>query len=207
MRSRITGNLQTYVLTEQLATCQRFDIDMNVLKTSIQTEFDNQSIDAQIEECKQIRGSVYDYLITTTWAPASSPVLPALVVLLVKALIVVATFAAIVIIAYQGAIGFKEILAPTPKYYCSICGAGPFDTVAELIAHRAQYHPDAAKYQCPYCGQAFNTPEELNAHVAECPWKPQAIPDWVPWVIVGIVAVGAIIIIPKVLGFIKTKGE
>jgi hypothetical protein len=129
-------------------------------------------------------------------------------VFIIKAIVIVLAWASIVAVTYYAALGFKEMISPTPKYYCSICGAGPFSSVAELTAHRLKEHPDAAKYQCPYCGQAFNTAEELNAHVKECPWKPAEVPSWVPWLIAGIVAVGAIIIIPKILSiaFPKRKG-
>lgn len=208
MPSRLTGKLQTYVLTEQMVTCERFTTDVGAIKARLQYQLDSAGVDAQVESCKQIRAYNYDYLITDVWCPTASPVLPAIVVFVIKAIVIVLAWAAIVAVTYYGALAFKEMLLPAPKYYCSICGAGPFSSVAELTAHRVKEHPDATKYQCPYCGQAFNTAEELNKHVAECPWKPPEVPSWVPWVIAGIVAVGAIIIIPKILGvaFPKRKG-
>jgi len=209
MRSRVTGQLQSYVLTEQMVTCDRFDADMGTLKTNIQDEFDTQGIDAQIEECKQVRATRYDYLITKTWAPSESPIPAIIIPLIWKVILIILAWAAIVAIAYVGTYAFKELLVPTPKYYCSECGAGPFSTVAELTAHRATAHPELAKYQCPYCGQAFATADELNAHVAECPWKPQAVPDWVPWLVGGIVAIGAVYVVIKIVPHLlrrKTEG-
>jgi DNA-directed RNA polymerase subunit RPC12/RpoP len=203
MTSRITGQLKTYVLTEQLITCDRYEADMDALKTNIQREFDTQQIDAQVEGCKQVRATNYDYLICNTWiaieSPASLVIIPAIAILLWQAIIVVLAVAAISIILLLAAGGFKEMIAPTPKYYCSICGAGPFSTIAELTAHRTQTHPEAAQFQCPYCGSAFATAEQLNKHVAECPWRPQGIPDWVMWVVGGGVALGAIYVIIKYL--------
>jgi len=205
MPSRLTGKLQTYVLTEQMVTCERFTANMVAFKTQLQYVIDNGGVDAQVESCKQIRAYNYDYLITNVWVPTASPPLPAIVIFIIKAIVIVLSWAGIVAVTYYGALAFKEMLFPSPKYYCSLCGAGPFNSIAELTAHRAKEHPDAAKYQCPYCGQAFNTAEELNKHVAECPWKPPEVPNWLPWVIVGIVAVGAIIIIPKILGIAFPK--
>lgn len=204
MTSRITGQLHSYVLTEQLITCERYDAEMNALKTSIQTEFENQQIDAVMEDCKHIRATHYDYLITHTWVPVETTsglfTIPAVVIpLIVKAIIVVLTVAAIATVLYLFAAGFKELVAPQPKYYCSICGAGPFATIAELTAHRTQTHPDAARFQCPYCGQAFATADELNKHVAECPWRPQGVPDWITWIVGGAVAIGVIYIVVKLL--------
>ncbi|MBA7490219.1 hypothetical protein ES702_00754 [subsurface metagenome] len=209
MRSRLTGKLQTYVLTEELITCDRFQVDMTELKNSIQAEYDLKSVDAQVEKCKHIRAGTYDYLILDTWAAAEVPALgdpiitPALIMFMVKAILAVLAYAAIVVITYFAAIGMKQVLWPTPKYYCSICGEGPFETVAELTAHRREFHPDAAAHQCPYCGQAFATIEQLNAHVEECPWRPKELPEWVPYAIVGIGIIAAIIIVPKVIDYIK----
>jgi len=205
MRSRLSGKLQAYVLTEQLTTCERFDFDMSTFKVMLQSELDANEIDAQVDSCKKVRAYNYDYIITNIWCPASSPIPATIVVAIAKAIITVATYAAIVAITYYAAVGFKELLYPTPKYYCSICGAGPFSSLSELIAHRIKEHPEAAKYQCPYCGQAFETIEQLNAHMAECPWKPKEVPAWLPWLVIGIVAVGAIIIVPRVLELIPKK--
>ncbi len=209
MTSRITGKLATYVLTEQLITCARYEADMNALKTDIQTEFDTQAIDAQIESCKQVRATSYDYLITDTWVATETPtslLIPVVVIpFLWQAIIVVCTVAAISVILLLTVGGFKEMIAPEPKYYCSICGAGPFSTVAQLTAHRTQTHPEAAQFQCPYCGSAFATADELNKHVAECPWRPQGVPDWVMWIVGGGVALGAVYVIIKLLPQLKRK--
>ncbi len=208
MRSRLTGKLQTYILTEELITCDRFEVDMTELKNNIQTEYDTQGIDAQAEKCKHIRAGTYDYVIVNTWV-AAEPVAGTLLIpvvlipLIAKAIIFILGYAAIVVITYLGVIAIREVVWPAPKYYCSICGAGPFSTVAELTAHRTQNHPEAAAHQCPYCGQAFATVEQLNAHVEECPWRPSEIPDWVPYALLGLGIIAAIVIVPKVIGYME----
>jgi hypothetical protein len=205
MPSRITGKLQTYVLTEQLVTCERFTADMGGVKTRLQYELDRGEVDAQVESCRQIRAYRYDYLVTNVWCPAASPIPAAVVVFLAKAIIIVLTWAGIVAVTYFALVGFKEQLFPTPKYWCPYCGAGPFSSVTELTAHIIKEHPGLPRYVCPYCGQVFETAEQLNEHMKECPWKPAEIPTWVPWVIAGIALVGAIIIIPKIIEIIWPK--
>lgn len=203
LTSRVSGVATAYVLTEQLATCQRFEADMVALKGAIQDEFDSEGLDAIVDACKQIRSKYRDHLIVRTWCPASSPIPAVVIPWLWKALIVVLAFAAIMTIAYVGTYAFRELIWPAPKFRCSACGAGPFSSMAELVAHRTQEHPELPTYQCPYCGQAFETPEELNAHVEECPWKPAGVPEWLPWLIGGIAAVGitigVVIIAPEVI--------
>ena len=41
---------------------------------------------------------------------------------------------------------------PVFDYYCDLCGAGPFSSQAELDAHIATTHPPEPEYYCPYCG-------------------------------------------------------
>ena len=196
MVSPLTGKLTIYELVRTQDTCSHFTANMTELKTGIQNELTAQSYDAQVEACSQIQETNYDYLLTDIWMPAASPIAP----LILLAIILIATIvigATITIVSKS----IHDTWIPTQKYYCDICGA-EFGSIAELTAHRRMAHPEVAAYQCPYCGSAFATAEELNKHVLECPLKPKGA-DWgqtILWIIVGVGAVAAIVIIvPKVL--------
>lgn len=192
MLSRITGKLQIYELVRCMDTCDHFTADMTQLKTGIQTQFDSQGVDAQVDNCRQLVEPSYDYLLTDTWLPAESPILPIIIVAAIFIIKVVIVAAAIYLVSRA----VHDTWFPTQTYYCDICGEG-FSSIAELTAHRRTAHPEVPPYQCPYCGSAFNTAAELDAHVKECPLRGGG-PDWtLILVIIAGIAV-TVIVVPRI---------
>lgn len=194
MVSALTGKLTTYELIRTQDTCSRFTADMNQLKTALQNEFFSQGQDAYVENCTQIRETNYDYLLTDIWMPAESPIAPLIIVAIIVILkyVVPIVIAGIVFYAIQKSV--HDTWFPPQKFFCDICGA-EFPSVTALTAHRRTAHPEAKPYQCLYCGSAYNTAEELNAHINECPVKKAtAGPDWLFYVlIIAVVSVGGLI--------------
>ena len=77
------------------------------------------------------------------------------------------------------------------EYPCPYCGT-VFYTWGELEAHKAvcPYRPE---YPCPWCGKVFATEEELEAHELVCPQRPVIPPEYLIYGVVGLVAVGVVL--------------
>ncbi len=74
-----------------------------------------------------------------------------------------------------------QTLIPKPQYQCPICGQ-KFNTQAELEEHMRTAHPTPLGYSCPYCSATFATLDELVSHVAsEHPDKPPIQPIDIIW--------------------------
>jgi len=198
MVSPLTGKLTIYELVRTQDTCGHFTANMTELKTGIQNELTAQSFDAQVEACTQIQEINYDYLLTDIWMPAESPIAPVIIlgILLVLKYVIPVIIAGIVIWAVQKAV--HDTWLPPQTFWCDICGQ-EFPSITALTAHRRTAHPTAAAYQCPYCGSAFATAEELNKHIPECPLKTGPGPDWV--LILALIAgiTVTVIVVPKLL--------
>ena len=205
LRSRITGELQLYALSDETATCDRFEADMAVLKTEIQRQFDEQNVDAQVERCRQIRGTFWDYLIVETWVPETSPLDPATwtTILFIIKWVTLTVAAGIAIVSICWAVR-NYILGPHPKFVCDICGQ-EFDSLPGLTAHRRTAHPEHAAYQCPHCGAAFAKREELDTHMKDCLFRPTEVPTWIPWAVAGLAIVAAIVIVPPLIRALPRK--
>jgi len=149
----------------------------------------------------KIRKEGYDYLhidmeIPQTITPGSypspiAPLIAALIIAIVKFVVAPAIIAAVVLWVLNWIGGMVR-----PPVHCPYCGK-EFSDPAQLQAHIASEHPDKPKYVCPYCGLPFNTPEELAKHMKECPAGPAKIP-W-EWIIGGMVATGAIILVAEIV--------
>ncbi len=74
-----------------------------------------------------------------------------------------------------------QTLIPKAQYQCPICGQ-KFDTQADLEEHMRTAHPTPLGYSCPYCSATFATLDELVSHVAsEHPDKPPIQPIDIIW--------------------------
>jgi uncharacterized Zn-finger protein len=74
-----------------------------------------------------------------------------------------------------------QAATPQPQYQCPICGQ-KFDTQADLEEHMRTAHPTPLGYSCPYCSATFATLDELVSHVAsEHPDKPPIQPIDIIW--------------------------
>lgn len=56
---------------------------------------------------------------------------------------------------------------PSPiEFYCPYCGAGPYYSYDELMAHIETAHPgEPPVYVCMYCGASFPSLDKLDAHI------------------------------------------
>ena len=84
---------------------------------------------------------------------------------------------------------------------CPVCGAKIYITGRNIEVAPVLPPP---VYTCPYCGETFDTLEELNAHIAsEHPGLPpvRGILDWLKanwkWLTVGGISLGVIIILAR----------
>lgn len=191
-------SMQIRVKAQAIVACEPTAYPMSSLKRSYNDEFTARGIDVSVTECKQIRGAFSNHLIVDMSVAAESPIAPAvaaLIILLIKLLAI--TVAAVVVISAASALA--ERIWGRPKFYAA--DGTEFDSLAGYITYQQATHP--GKYVCYYCGQVFNTAEERTAHQKECPWK-GGVPDgedwgWVKWLVGGIIAVGGIVVVSKVL--------
>lgn len=215
MPSRLSGNLAAYTLTEHYGATERFEGDMNAIKTQWQEQLDQNSVDVTVEDVKQIRAVEYDYIMGQCWVPVEivaasdgslaieTAGLSLMAVVALRTLILVLITLAITAVVVCWSIR-TYILGPYPKFVCDICG-WEFDNSPALTAHRRATHPEVAPYQCPYCGQGFETGSELEKHTKECALKP---PDnsWLATILIIAGIVATIVIVPPIIRLAnKTK--
>lgn len=208
--SPITGKLTIYTKCQGIAACEYFEFPMNVLKAAYNDEFANQSppIDASVESCKKIRGMTEDHLLVDMWVAAESPIAPAVAALIIFLIQLVAvTVAGVVMLSAASA--FVEKIFPKMRFYSP--DQKVFESQAAYVTYMTNVWNPAHgySYTCMYCGQGFKTVEERNAHQNECPWK-GGVPngggaDWLMLITICVVALGAIIIVPKLLDILPTK--
>lgn len=185
-----------YVKAQHFITCEKFDYNLDKLKSEMQAGIDEQGWDVTITSLKKIRETEYDYLIGEAWYPADSPIAPIVIVAILALIQAIITAAVIIYVASV----VYELFGAKP-YYCPYCGASQ-PSVTALKAHISSVHPDKAQNICPYCGSIFSTEDELNAHIKECPFRPWT--EKIPW---NYVLVGVTIVIPTayVIGKVLTK--
>jgi len=204
-QSPITGRQQVYQSCQAIAATDFFTYPLDQLKTAYNQEFLNQSVDAYVENCKELRGTFQDNLIVDMWVATESPIAPAVVaaiILIVK--LVAITVAAIVILS--AASSFVERLFPRPKFYAP--DGTMFEDLAAYITYMQNlYNPSQGKpYTCMYCGQGFATAEERDSHQANCPWTagpPSGGPDIGTIILVVVGGAVAIFIVPKLIDLIR----
>jgi hypothetical protein len=204
--SPVKGRMVVYVKAQALGTADAKSYDMNLLKTVYNSELVSQSIDANVDSCKQILHVNHSDIVTTLWI--SSEIQEASLGAILAAILLILQIIAITgagIVLLNAAQSFIETLMPKPKY------VAPDGTVFTDLASYITYmqnvsNPDAGyPYTCPYCGQGFKTKAEEQAHEATCPWK-NGPPtnggggtDWIMLLIIGGVIIASIVIVPKVI--------
>ena len=207
MVSPVTGKLTVYTPCRAIAAADFFEYDMNALKTAYNQEFQRQGVDVQVQSCKKIRGLYQDNLITDLWVGVESPIAAAVVALIIFIIKLVAiTVATIVILSAASA--FVETVLPKSKFYAPD-GTEFTDLAAYLTYMRNWNTGQGFPYSCRYCGQGFKTDAERVAHEANCPWKggpPTAGADVWMYIVLIVAGIGAIIIIPQVIGIFKKAG-
>lgn len=211
MRSRLTGRLTVYTLTEQIAATEPFEYNLNLLRDAYNGELLNQGVDAYVESCKQIRGLLQDNLIVDTWVATQEETvlgkqelfIPAIWIPLIIGIIKIVAFTVASVIVLSAAASFVERVFPRPKFYAPD-GTMFTDYAAYLTYMQNISNPAAGKpYTCMYCGQGFATEAERDTHQEQCPWKdgPPGVPppEWLVWVIAGLGIIGLTVVAVTVL--------
>ena len=206
MISPITGKLTVYTSCQAVAAAGFFEYDMNALRVAYNEEFVRQGVDAHAESCKKIRGLSQDNLITDLWVGVESPLLPAIVALIILILKLIAvTVAAVVILSAASA--FVETVFPKSKFYAP--DGTEFTDLAAYITYMRNWNTGQGySYTCMYCGQGFKTAAERDAHQANCPWKggpPTPGADVWMYILLIVAGIGAVIVIPKVIDVVFPK--
>lgn len=204
MVSPVTGKLTVYTSCRAIAAADFFEYDMNALKIAYNQEFQRQGVDAQVQSCKKIRGLYQDNLITDLWVGIESPIAAATVALIIFIIKLIALTAAAIVIL-SAATAFVETVFPKSKFYAPD-GTEFTDLAAYLTYMRNWNTGQGYSYTCMYCGQGFKTEAERDAHQTNCPWKggpPTAGADVWMYIVLIVGGIGAIIIIPQVIGIFK----
>lgn len=191
-------SMQIRVKAQAIMACEPTAYPMSSLKRAYNEEFTARGVDVSVTECKQIRGAFSNHLVVNMSVAAEGPIPVAVAALIIFLIKVVAVSVAIIGVIVATA-ALVETIFPRPKFYAS--DGTEFDSLAGYITYQQRLHP--TQYVCHYCGQPFNTAEERTAHEKECPWKegPPGADEWgwMKWVVGGIIAVGGIVVVSKVL--------
>jgi len=202
--SPITGRLAVYSKCQAIQAVDFFTYDLNALKNAYNQDLADASIDAYVEECKEIRGTFQSNIVNDLWVAGESPIAAATVVAI---LVILAAITASVIVTLSAASSFIERVFPQPKFYSP--DGQVFTSLAAYLTYMQNiYNPSVAyPYTCPYCGQGFTTQEELDAHVQDCPWKegpPNGGDNIWRWLTIAVFGFAAIIIVPKMIDAFKS---
>jgi len=201
--SPLKKTFAVYASCQAIAATPPFDYPMNALKVAYDNEFINQSIDAHVDRCTQIRpvGSPQSSLVVDLWV--NSDDLHTMRLSIIGAIIfiiemVVLTYAATQILS--AASSFLEKIFPKPKFYAP--DGTVFDSLSEYVTYMQNvYNPTKGKpYTCMYCGQGFATAEERDVHQQNCPWiggPPDHDFTWLLLLLAGVVV--AIVVVPKII--------
>jgi len=228
LRSRITGELQTYVLglyqSPDLEPFEEWDMDAE--KERIQSELDAKGIDAIVDKVEHWRTPAADYLVVYNWVPVETveasretKLIHPLLASLFQALIEHIT--AVLFVVALGIIALMVFWFTHPQqatYYQHDPETGEVKgglTYTEYISLKRAEYPNC--FICPYCGQVF-CPEDYGGdveaareawerHVASCPakeltagWEQEAMPNWLDVLIYGGIAVVGLLFLSQVIG-------
>lgn len=192
------SSMQIRVKAQAIVACEPTTYPMSSLKRAYNEEFTAQGVDVYVTDCKQIRGAFSNHLVVDMSVAAEGPIPVAVAYLIIFLIGLLATTVAAIVLMSVGS-ALAEKVWPKPKFYAA--DGKEFDSLAAYVTYQQATHP--SQYVCHYCGQIFDIAEERNAHEKECPWK-GGVPDkeelgWVKWLVGGIIVIGGIVLVSKVL--------